>query len=154
MNPRARSEPACGFPSKRLVKPGNPSGGEDLIQGKMKGATMKLLIPALASTALLVTACSDNASDRGQVEGPVVSGSEAPRNPAVDTGGGDTLTPGANSFTEAQARSAIEKQGYVVSGPLSQDAQGVWRAPAAKDGAVAVGSIQYKGVVSAGAPAR
>jgi hypothetical protein len=115
---------------------------------------MKLLIPALASTALLVTACSDNASDRGQVEGPVVSGSETPRNPAVDTGGGDALTPGANSFTEAQARSAIEKQGYVVSGPLSQDAQGVWSAPATKDGAEAVVSVDYKGVVSAAAPAR
>jgi len=115
---------------------------------------MKLLIPALAATALMLTACGDNSSDRGQVEGPVVSGSETPRNPAVDTGGGDTLTPGANSFTEAQARSAIERQGYVVAGPLSQDAQGLWSASATKDGAEAVVSVDYKGVVSAAVPGR
>lgn len=110
---------------------------------------MKLLIPALTATAMMLTACGDDSSDRGQVEGPVVSGSETPRNPAVDTGRGDTLTPGANSFTEAQARTAIEKQGYVVAGPLSQDAQGLWSASATKDGAEAVVSVDYKGVVSA-----
>lgn len=115
---------------------------------------MKLIIPALASTALLLGACGDKSSDRGEVEGPVVSESQAPRNPAIDTGDSETLTPGANSFTEAQARSAIEKQGYVISGPLSQDAQGLWRAFATKDGAQAQVSVDYKGVVSAAAADR
>ena len=58
-------------------------------------------------------------------------------NPAVDTQ--DTaekasLTLGANSFTEGQARSAIEKQGYVVSGPLIQDDQGIWKGQASRAG--------------------
>lgn len=115
---------------------------------------MKLLIPAVATTAFLLTACGDASSDKGQVEGPVVSGAESPLNPAIDTRGGDTQTPGANSFTEGQARSAIEKQGYVVSGPLSQDAQGLWSAMATKDGAEALVSVDYKGVVSAATPGR
>ena len=114
---------------------------------------MKLMIPALAASALLLTACGDN-SDRGEVEGPVVSESESPRNPAVDTGGEETLTPGANSLTEAQARSAIEKQGYVIAGQLSQDADGLWTAHATKNGAEAVVSVDYKGVVSAAVPGR
>ena len=116
---------------------------------------MKTAIYALAATALLLTACGDNSSDEGPVEGPVVSESEAPRNPAVDTSSNPSdaaLTPGANSFTEGQARSAIEKQGYTGIGPLSQDAQGIWTAMATKAGAEAQVSVDYKGVVSA-APA-
>lgn len=120
-----------------------------MIGAQMKGELMKLLIPAMAASTLMLTACGENASDRGKVEGPVVSESEAPRNPAVDTGESEAQTPGANSFTEGQARTAIEKQGYVVSGPLSQDAQGLWRATATKDGAEAAVSVDYKGVVSA-----
>src|SRR4051794_26049694 len=97
---------------------------------------MKFMLPAIATAALMLTACGDNnAAEKGPVEGPVVSESETPRNPPVDTGATETLTPGANSFTEAQARSAIEKQGYTAIGPLSQDAQGIWSATATKDGA-------------------
>ncbi|WP_447910363.1 hypothetical protein [Brevundimonas bullata] len=113
---------------------------------------MTRAIYALAATAFLLTACGDNSSDEGRVEGPVVSGSEAPRNPAVDTSSttaDEALTPGANSFTEAQARSAMEKQGYSGIGPLSQDASGIWTAVATKDGAEAQVSVDYKGVVSA-----
>ena len=116
---------------------------------------MTRAIYALAAAALLLTACSDNSADEGRVEGPVVSESDAPRNPAVDMSSNPadaSLTPGANSFTEAQARSAIEKQGYTGIGPLSQDAQGIWTAVATKAGAEAQVSVDYKGVVSA-APA-
>ena len=112
---------------------------------------------AVSLTAVLLTACGNNERSDAPVEGPAVSSAEAPMNPAVDTqetSDKTALTPGANSFTEGQAKEAIEKQGYVVSGPLSQDAQGVWSAPATKDGAEAVVSIDYKGVVSAAAPAR
>ena len=78
---------------------------------------------------------SSAAPETGPVEGPAVSSSETPRNPAVDTA--DTsqqgaLTPGANSFTEGQAREAIEKQGYTDVGALSQNDQGVWSATATR----------------------
>lgn len=114
---------------------------------------MTRAIIALGATVFLLAACGDNKADEGRVEGPVISGSEAPRNPAVDTtpGGDATLTPGANSFTEAQARSAIEKQGYTVVGLLSQNAQGVWSSMATRDGAEARVSVDYKGAVSASA---
>ena len=114
---------------------------------------MTRAIIALGATVFLLAACGDNKADEGRVEGPVVSESEAPRNPAVDTapGGDAALTPGANSFTEAQARSAIEKQGYAVVGPLSQDAEGIWSATATRNGAETKVSVDYKGAVSASA---
>lgn len=107
---------------------------------------------AFAATSMLLTACGNNDRTEAPVEGPVVSASEAPMNPAIDTQ--DTsekaaLTPGANSFTEAQARAAIEKQGYAVSGALSQDDQGIWKAQAARSGEAATTvSVDYKGVVT------
>ncbi len=114
---------------------------------------MKILIPAVAVAALSLAACGDNSADQGRTEGPVVSSSEAPRNPAIDTENTATtepLTPGASSFTEGQARAAIEKQGYTDIGPLTQDAQGVWSATATKDGAQTRVSVDYKGAVVAG----
>jgi len=107
---------------------------------------------ALVAAGALLAACGDNAESTGPVEGPAVSTSETPRNPAVDTD--DTtqttaLTPGANSFTEGQAREAIEKQGYTDVGPLMQNENGVWSATAMKDGAQATVSVDYKGVVTA-----
>ena len=58
---------------------------------------MTRAIIALGATVFLLAACGDNKADEGRVEGPVVSESEAPRNPAVDTapGGDAALTPGA-----------------------------------------------------------
>ncbi|WP_421729151.1 hypothetical protein [Brevundimonas sp.] len=106
----------------------------------------------LAATAALLAACGNNNEATGPVDGPAVSTSETPRNPAVDTA--DTsqqaaLTPGANSFTEAQARSAIEKQGYSDIGALSQSETGIWAAAATRDGKPVTVSVDYKGVVTA-----
>lgn len=82
----------------------------------------------------------------------MVSSPESPVNPAVDTqetSEKSALTPGANSFTEGQAREAIEKQGYTVSGPLTQSEEGIWTGQAARAGAAATTvSVDYKGVVS------
>jgi hypothetical protein len=108
-------------------------------------------IIALAATAAFLAACGSN-EETGPVEGPAVAASEAPRNEAVDTTEGAqdaALTPGANSFTEAQAREAIEKQGYTAVGTLSQDTNGIWSATATREGAEATVSVDYKGVVTA-----
>jgi len=107
---------------------------------------------AVAVTAALLAACGNDEDATGPVEGPAVSTSESPRNPVVDTA--DTsqqgpLTPGANSFTESQARSAIEKQGYAAIGALSQDENGIWAAAATRDGKPVTVSVDYKGVVTA-----
>lgn len=108
-------------------------------------------ILAVAATSLVLTACGNGGEADAPVEGPAVSSAESPTNPAIDTE--DTsekaaLTPGANSFTEGQAREAIEKQGYAVSGPLTQDEQGIWKGQATRAGATTTVSVDYKGVVS------
>ena len=109
-------------------------------------------ILATAATSLLLTACGNSEQAEAPVEGPVVSSAESPMNPAVNTDGSPenaALTPGANSFTEGQAREAIEKQGYTVSGPLTQDADGIWKAQASRSGGAATTvSVDYKGVVT------
>lgn len=108
---------------------------------------------AIAATTVLLAACS-NSEGEVPIEGPAVSSAEAPMNPAIDTRDTtrqDSLTPGANSFTEGQAREAMEKQGYAISGPLTQGENGIWTAQASLAGAPATTvSVDYKGVVSAG----
>lgn len=109
-------------------------------------------ILAVSATSIMLVACGNGGEADAPVEGPAVSSAETPVNPPIDTQ--DTsekaaLTPGANSFTEGQARSAIEKQGYTVSGPLTQDDQGIWKGQATRaGGASTTVSVDYKGVVS------
>lgn len=110
-------------------------------------------IIATSATALLLAACGNSDRTEAPVEGPAVSSAESPMNPAIDTedmSSATPLTPGANSFTEGQAREAIEKQGYVISGPMTQDQQGIWMAEASRaGGATTTVSVDYKGVVTA-----
>jgi len=106
-------------------------------------------VVAVAAAASLLAACGKADADR--TEGPAVSAAEAPVNTAVDTTsttGETTLTPGANSFTEAQARGAIEKAGYSNVGPLSQSEQGVWTGKATRNGTETSVSVDYKGAVA------
>jgi putative membrane protein len=58
--------------------------------------------------------------------------------------------PGANSFTEAQAKSAIEKAGYADVSALTKDDNGVWRGTASKDGKSTPIALDYQGNVVAG----
>lgn len=117
-----------------------------------------------AAVGLLVAACGDDtdadmAGADTAVEGPVVSQSEAPRNEAIDTtpvDAGATQTPGANSFTEGQARGAIEAAGYTDVGALTQTPEGLWQGEAMRDGAAVTVSVDYRGEVAeagAGEPA-
>ena len=56
---------------------------------------------------------------------------------------------GANSFTEAQAKSRIESHGYTSVSGLQKDAQGVWRGTATKDGRTVAVSLDFQGNVVA-----
>lgn len=126
---------------------------------------MKHVLWALGASALILAACGDGntgantANDTGantpaegdRTQGPVVSSSEEPRNPAVDTTpttGDAGQTPGANSFTEAQARGAIESAGYSQVGELTQNEQGLWQGTAHKDGREVRVSVDYRGSVT------
>ena len=121
--------------------------------GTLEGtAQMLKTILALSATSILLTACGNSDQAEAPVDGPAVSSPEAPANPAVDTqetSEKSALTPGANSFTEGQAKEAMEKAGYTISGPLTQNDQGIWQGQATRSGGASTTvSVDYKGVVT------
>jgi hypothetical protein len=74
--------------------------------------------------------------------------------PAVATGNADSKTsaapvPGANSFTEAEARNRIESRGYTNVTGLKKDSQSIWRGTAMKDGKPVNVALDYQGNVVA-----
>jgi putative membrane protein len=56
---------------------------------------------------------------------------------------------GANSFTEGQAKSRIESNGFANVSALQKDGQGVWRGKAMKDGKSVSVSLDFQGNVTA-----
>jgi hypothetical protein len=60
-----------------------------------------------------------------------------------------TVAPvsGANSFTQGQARSRIEADGFGDVKSLRKDSKGVWHATAMKDGRVENVYLDYQGKV-------
>jgi hypothetical protein len=113
---------------------------------------MTKLMMGVAAAAMLVAACGQKTADNEKVDGPAMSTAAAPGNVAVDTKpttGESGPTPGASSYTEDQARAAIEKAGYSELGPLNQNANGLWQGEATKDGKKVNVSIDYKGAITA-----
>jgi hypothetical protein len=70
---------------------------------------------------------------------PVVSAATAASRPVA------APVAGANSFTEAQARSRIETHGYANVSGLTKDAQSIWRGKATKGGAPVNVALDYQG---------
>ena len=68
--------------------------------------------------------------------------------PAQTTPSGGDLKPGANSFTEAQARSWLEEAGYTDVSGLAQSEDGIWRGHARRNGATVSVGVDYKGTIS------
>jgi hypothetical protein len=68
--------------------------------------------------------------------------------PTSSTMAGTGAVPGANSFTEAQARRRLEQNGYSQVSSLSKGKDGIWRGTATKNGASGQVSIDYKGDIS------
>jgi ABC-type transport system substrate-binding protein len=59
------------------------------------------------------------------------------------------LEPGANSFTEAQAKERLEAAGYTNVSALRKDDQGIWRGTATKYGRQVNVGIDFKGNIAA-----
>ena len=57
------------------------------------------------------------------------------------------LLPGANSFTESQARDVMEKAGFQDVKELKKDEQGIWRGQASKSGQQVGVALDYRGNV-------
>ena len=76
---------------------------------------------------------------------------DGPNNGAVNTEKKNTNAPvaGRNSFTEGQAKSAIEKAGYSNVTELKKDDNGVWRGKASKGGMPTGISVDFQGNVNA-----
>lgn len=55
---------------------------------------------------------------------------------------------GSNSFTENQARSRLEANGYSGVAGLMKDQEGIWRGTAMKNGATVQVSLDYKGDIA------
>ena len=53
--------------------------------------------------------------------------------------------PGANSFTEGQAKSRLEANGYSNVTDLNKDENGVWKGSATNAGAKVTVSVDYRG---------
>jgi periplasmic protein CpxP/Spy len=79
-------------------------------------------------------------------------GESAPADPAKDLSTVNKQTapePGANSFTEAQARSRFEKNGFVNITALIKDGEGIWRGKATKDSRTVDVALDFKGNITA-----
>jgi hypothetical protein len=80
---------------------------------------------------------------------------DGPQNSAVNTQNSsnrmvDAPVKGANSFTEGEAKSRIEKMGFANVTDLKKDDQGVWRGHAMRNGQRVAVAVDYQGNVIEG----
>ncbi len=80
------------------------------------------------------------ASSAAMAQTPAVK-SPSQNNPAAPV-------PGANSFTEGQAKSRIEGAGYTEVSGLQKDANGVWIGKATKGGQSVTVKVDFQGNVT------
>jgi hypothetical protein len=98
-----------------------------------------LLVAALAAFSLPAAAQQQPANRDANT--PAVNTPNSPPNPAAPVAG-------ANSFTEAQAKSRLETNGFSNVSGLQKDANGVWRGKANKGGKPTDVSVDFQGNVT------
>ncbi len=119
----------------------------------MKTTLLTVAALSLASTFALAqqqpVPATPPAANPPAVMPPVVTPPAMPNRMAPKHGTPTTAmpVPGANSFTEAQARERITEAGYTDVGPLRLDDKGVWRGMAMKAGASVNVALDYQGNV-------
>ena len=103
----------------------------------------------MKKSTILVAAAACLLASATLAQAPAQSG---PQNPAVKTDSGnnsDMPVRGANSYTQSEAKSRIERQGFTRVSALRKDQAGVWRGTAMKDGKSMQVSVDYQGNVNA-----
>lgn len=80
---------------------------------------------------------------------------DGPQNSAVNTQNSsnrmvDAPVKGANSFTEGEAKSRIERMGFANVSDLKKDNDGIWRGQAMKNGKRVDVALDYQGNVVEG----
>jgi hypothetical protein len=98
---------------------------------------MRILV---ATAALTLLAGSGLAQTTPQTSTTPAVSSPSTTNPKAPV-------PGANSFTEGQAKSRIEAYGFSNVSALQKDADGVWRGKAMKNGASVSVGLDFQGNV-------
>jgi hypothetical protein len=78
--------------------------------------------------------------------GPVVAQTPAVKSP--NTNNPAAPVPGANSFTEGQAKSKIESQGFTNVSGLKKDDNGIWTGSATKGGNKVNVRLDFQGNVT------
>jgi hypothetical protein len=104
-------------------------------------ATLAVL-SALTTTSIAQSSTTQPTGNSSGSSNPAVT--HKPADSPQTTG---AVEPGANSFTEAQARSRLEAQGFGNVTELRKDDQGIWRGKAQRDGKSVSVAIDYKGTV-------
>jgi len=107
----------------------------------MKRFFAAAVIPVLAGAVVAGGAFAQTAapSANPNASTPAVSSPNA-NNPGAPAAG-------ANSFTEAQAKSRIERAGYSNVSGLSKDKDGIWKGTASKGATSVVVALDYQGNV-------
>ena len=85
-----------------------------------------------------------------QTQTPTPPAANGPQNPAISGSTSKQVeapVKGRNSFTEGEAKSRIEKNGFSNVSGLTKDDSGVWRGKAMKDGQQVDVSLDYQGNV-------
>ncbi|WP_192259085.1 DUF4142 domain-containing protein [Mesorhizobium caraganae] len=83
-------------------------------------------------------------------EAAPATSSTTPAETTTDTANPAAPVPGANSFTEDQAKGRIQDAGYSDVSKLTKDDQGIWRGQATKDGKNTTVALDYQGNIVAG----
>ena len=97
------------------------------------------LVAAAAACLIAPPAMAQPANPKADT--PAVNAPNSPPNPGAPVAG-------ANSFTEGQAKSRIESNGFSNVTELRKDDQGVWRGKAMKDGRTVAVSLDFQGNVT------
>src|SRR6185295_9942226 len=97
---------------------------------------------AIAAAAAMMTGTAIAQPANRDANTPAVNSPNTPPNPGAPVAG-------SNSFTEGQAKSRIEANGFANVSELHKDDQGVWRGKAMKDGKSVAVSLDFQGNVTA-----
>ena len=104
----------------------------------------KSLSVAVIAVMSLATVCSASAQQQPANPNPPTPAIVTPNTPSASSAPAE----GANSFTEGQAKSRLESNGFSNVSGLAKDAQGVWRGKAMKGSQSVDVSIDYQGNIN------
>ena len=102
---------------------------------------MRKIVLALAVVALAWPAVAQQRPAAQDGNTPAVNTPNSPPNPQAPVAG-------ANSFTEGQAKSRLETNGFSNVSGLQKDGDGVWRGKAQKGGQTVDVSVDFQGNVT------